>query len=128
MIAAASEPLRDGWADIRPPAMWETSAACRWALMEGDVSLLHLVRANALVGTGRGDIKVVAAVRRPADVEADTTWVYRLDVRDEPMFMSPSALYHMAYGHETLESCRERTLETAEWTVKFHRSADGDKG
>jgi hypothetical protein len=128
MIAAASEPLRDGWADIRPPAMWETSAECRWALMEGDVSLLHLVRANALVGIGRGDIKVVAAVPRPADVEADTTWVYRLDVGDEPMFMSPSALYHMAYGHETLESCRERMLEAAEWTVKFHGSADEARG
>ena len=103
MIAAASEPLRDRWADIRPPAMWETSASCRWALMEGDVSLLHLVRANALVGIGRDNIKVMAAVPRPADVEADTTWVYLLDVGDEPMFMSPSALYHIAYGHETLE-------------------------
>src|SRR5439155_26053697 len=88
------------------------------------MSLLHVVRANALVGIGRGDIKVVAAVPRPADVEADTTWVYWLDVRDERMFMSPSALYHMAYGHEKLESCRERMLETAEWTVKFHWSAE----
>ena len=80
------------------------------------------------LGIGRGDIKVVAAVPRPADVEADTTWVYWLDVRDERMFMSPSALYHMAYGHEKLESCRERMLETAEWTVKFHRSPDESQG
>ena len=75
-----------------------------------------------------GAVAVDGHAARPADVEADTTWVYWLDVRDERMFMSPSALYHMAYGHETLESCRERMLETAEWTVKFHRSADEAEG
>ena len=126
LIGDASEPLVGAWADVRPPVLWNLSAACRWALMEGDVSLLHVVRANALVGIERDHLRVIAAVERPADCEADTSWVYELSVSGEPMFMSPSLLYHMAYGHETLESCRRRLLDTAEAAIEFHASVPAD--
>ena len=122
IVAGASEPLMGGWADVRPPVLWDVSPAARWALMEGDVSLLHVVRANALVGISRGDVLVEAAVDRPPDSPADLSWGYqvRIGQETETAFISPNACLELAYGHETLESARERLLETAEHMVSVH--------
>ena len=120
MIAAASEPMAGGWADIRPPVLWDLSTECRWALMEGDVSLLHAVRANALVGVSRGEMRVLAAVETPQHCEAETSWVYELSVAGDQIFISPSVLFEIAYGHETLESARRRFLDMAEAATSIH--------
>jgi hypothetical protein len=84
----------------------------------------HVVRANALVGISRGDVLVEAAVDRPAESPADLPWGYqvRTGQETERAFISPNACLELAYGHETLESARERLLETAQHMVSLHLS------
>ena len=122
VVAGASEPLIGGWADVRPPVLWDIAPAARWALMETDVSLLHVVRANALVGISRGDLVVEAAVDRPDDSPAELPWGYQIRIgqETETAFISPNACLELAYGHETLDSVRDRLLDTAEYMLAKH--------
>jgi hypothetical protein len=86
------------------------------------VSLLHVVRANALVGISRGDVVVEAAVDRRDDSPAELPWGYQIRMGKEAKtaFISPNACLELAYGHETLDSARDRLLDTAEYMLAKH--------
>lgn len=109
-IGSASEPLRGAWPDIRPPVLWDLSEAARWALMEGDVELVHAVRVEAFVGLHRGDL----AVRRAIEMPDPFPWGYELMVRGEPLRVSPKMMLEVVYAHETIESAGRRLLDLAE--------------
>lgn len=109
-IGSASEPFRGAWPDIRPPVIWDLSEAARWALMEGDVELVHAVRVEAFVGLHRGDL----AVRRAIEMPSLFPWGYELMVRGEPLTVGPKMMLEVVYAHETIESAGRRLLELAE--------------
>lgn len=112
-IGSASEPLRGGWPDIRPPILWDMSEDARWALMEGDVALTHAVRVNAFVGLRRGEIFVHKAIEMPGPFG----WGYEMMIGHDPMVVSPNMMLEVIYAHETIESAGQRLLELAESTV-----------
>lgn len=109
-IGSASDPLRGGWPDIRPPILWDLSEPARWALMEGDVELSHAVRVEAFVGLQRGDVFVRRAIETPGPF----SWSYELMVLGDPFVVTPNLMFEVVYAHETIESAGQRLLDLAE--------------
>lgn len=109
-IGGSSDPLRGAWPDIRPPLLWDLSDAARWALMEGDVGLVHVVRVDAFLGQRRGAVHV----QRTIETSGLFPWSYEVIVDGEPLVVGPNMLLEVLYAHETIETASQRLLELAQ--------------
>jgi hypothetical protein len=108
--------------DIPPPILWSLSKQARWALMEGEVSVCHAVRLEALVGLERGPIRVAGVVELPGDIP----YGYTLMVDGEEAKIAGAVVRDVIYWHETLNSAGQTLLGMAEQMLAILR--DGDDG
>jgi hypothetical protein len=68
--------------------LWDLSDAARWALMEGDVGLVHVVRVDAFLGQRRG----AAHVQRTIETSGRFPWSYEVIVEGEPLVVGPNMM------------------------------------
>ena len=110
-VGSSLDTLLSGTWEVPPPILWMLSPPGRWALMEGEVTISHAVRVEALVGLEQEGARVSGVV----ELSGSVPWGYSVDVReDEPLTISANVVLDVIYRHETLASAGARLLAMAE--------------
>jgi hypothetical protein len=103
--------LRKNWPDVPPPILWNLSPPSRWALMEGDVSITHVVRVDAFVGIQRDRARVDEVVPLSS---SQFPWGYKLTIDTQSLTIGPTFLFNVVHSHETIYSAGQRLLEAGQ--------------
>lgn len=100
-----------------PPSVWPVSTEVRWALLEEDLALIHLLDMTAFRRThDTGDaLEVDLSCDHPILVTIDDT-VYPLSLK---------FIYDVLYGYETVESCVDGLFQFAR---QLHQMSSPDAG
>jgi hypothetical protein len=108
------------WPDVSPPILWGISSPAQWALMEGEVTVIHAVRVEAFLGMRNGEV----CVRSVIDTSGPLPWSYEILVENEIVTLSANILRDVVYLHETLASAGQRMLAIAENANSVIREVD----
>lgn len=109
-VGSSLERLEDPAPDVIPPILWDLGPEIRWALMEGNVSVTHVLSLNAFVGLEADDIRVTRVV----DCVGPQSWGYEVLVGAETLIISPRRLVaDVIYNHQTVASAGVQLLESA---------------
>lgn len=114
------EVVTRAWPDVSPPILWGISSAAQWALMEGEVSVIHAVPVEAFLGMRRGEV----CVRSVIDTPGQLPWSYEILVENEIVTLSANILRDVVYLHETVASAGQRMLAIAESADALLRETD----
>jgi hypothetical protein len=99
-----------------PPITWPLAPETRFALMERDVTLIHLVSASAFEGD-YGECRVAVGDRRPSPVS--------VFIGEEELRFGLRFIYDVLYGFETAESCVRGLLTFAREVRDLQSQAGG---
>lgn len=103
-----SRPLLEAWSEFRSPMIWDLAAELRWALMEQEVNLIHLLSYQALIGFSNSDGMIVS-IDDPAPEAEEHGVMGTISVRigDSLELMTLNTIQHVIYSNESVESyCR----------------------
>jgi hypothetical protein len=112
--------LDEPWPDVIPPILWQLAPEARWGLMEGDISVTHVVTIDAFVGLKSDRAQVVGL----ADMPGGLPWGYEILVGDEKITLGGNFLLSVIYNHETIASAGARFLELAAKTLAVATDAN----
>ncbi|HSS45515.1 MAG TPA: hypothetical protein VLO07_09255, partial [Thermoanaerobaculia bacterium] len=101
-------PLLTGCWDVPPPILWDLTVPSRWALMEGDVTISHAMRVEALVGLEGKGVAVTSVIRMPGHIP----WGYEVKVNNEVLKLSGNVVRDVVYWHQTIQSAGQMLLES----------------
>lgn len=102
---------------VMPPYNWDLSSECRFALMEGDVVVNHLVDPSLMNGRRLGNATIIEAGVDDAETGAASTVV---DVEGERIKLSGIHIYRMIYEFQNIDSVAEFMLKSASASVKMN--------
>lgn len=117
VIGNSLDQITKTWLDVSPPILWNLTSTAQWALMDGQVSVTHAVKADSFLGIQNEH----AAIRSVVDMKEHPYWGYEIAVGDDSLTVSANILLDVVYGHETIKSARERMLEFAEKSLAVIR-------
>ncbi len=109
-IGSSLDPIDGCWPDVSPPIIWDLLPNVRWALMEGDVAVIHAIKVDAFLGMERGR----ARIRSIVDMTGRPPWGYEITVGEDVLVVTPNLLREVIYLHQTIDSAAESVLELAE--------------
>ena len=109
MVGSTSDALSWGISDVPPPMCWPIDLEARWALMERDVSIVHCMRLETLIGFTEGEIRIIGL----RDVDEQIPWRYEVAVGDEVVTLSATSARDVVYCHRTMLSAGGEVLEVA---------------
>lgn len=107
-LGAHSRPLQECWAYFRSPMIWDLPPELRWALMEEDVSLCHLLFERALIGYSNADGKILAITEDVSDeAMSGFSGFFVVQIHDTVEHLPVSSIHRVIYSNETVDSyCR----------------------
>lgn len=109
MIGTTSEALSWSPSDVPPPICWEIAPEARWALMEGEIAVTHVIHLETLIGFTREDRRITAVV----EVSEQIPWRFEVMIGDEIVSMSATLARDVVYCHKTMTSAAEEALDAA---------------
>lgn len=109
MLGTTSDTLSWGTSDVPPPMCWNIAREGQWALMEGDITVIHAIHLETLIGFTRGDLRITAVVQASDQIP----WRYEVTVGDEIVSLSAMLARDVVYCHRTVTSAAEETLDIA---------------
>lgn len=116
LVGNTLEALSWGVSDVPPPILWKVNLEARWALMEGDLTVSHAIRLEALLGCVQEAVRILRVI----DVAGQIPWAYEVAVGGEVVTISANAARDVVYCHETMVSARRSLAEIAQGMLAQH--------
>ena len=88
-----------------PPSVWPVSTEVRWALLEEELVLVHLLDAAAFVRTSDGGESI--------EIDLSRNMPVLVTVENEVYPLALKFIYDVLYGFETVESCVDGLFQFA---------------
>jgi hypothetical protein len=127
LLGLHSRPLLEAWSEFRSPMVWDLAPELRWALMEQDVSLIHLLSFKALIGFRNADGEIVSIDdATPEAEEHGIMGSISVKIGDSLELMTLNTVHHVIYSNETVDSYCQWLIEGAKKSKLLIQSLEAE--